>query len=124
EFRTLDMPGWIRRAEKLHASSGRAAVEVPAAVTAPASGSDADAARASPGRAHATLRREGDYWTVAYGDVVARMKDLKGFHYLAHLLRSPGQEIHVLDLIGGGAGQRDRPADGPLPLLDDAAKAA
>jgi hypothetical protein len=64
----------------------------------------------------------GDPW------VVARVKDLKGLHF-PHLLRSPGQEVHVLDLIGhgprgAGAGRRDGPGDGPLPLLDDAANAA
>ncbi len=130
QFRILDMPGWIRRAEALHASSGGAAVEVPAAVALKVPGSDDDALRASRGRVHAaSLRCEGDYWTVAYGDVVARVQDLKGLHYLARLLRAPGQEFHVLDLIGQGpgsegTGKRDRPADGPLPLLDAEAKAA
>src|SRR4029450_12396899 len=106
-----------------------AACAARAAVPPPEGGSDDEAARADAGPAHAALRCEGDYWTVAYGDVVARVKDLKGLHYLAHLLRSPGQEFHVLDLIGQGpggaeAGRRDGPTDGPLPLLDDAAKAA
>src|SRR5262249_22691667 len=107
----------------LRASVGSAAVAAPEPAAPPVS------APASPGPVHAAIRCEGDYWTVAYGEVVARVKDLKGLHYLTYLLRSPGQEIHVLDLIGqraGGAGnhRREEPADGPLPLLDAAAKAA
>src|SRR5262249_41439953 len=107
----------------LRASVGSAAVAAPEPAAPPVS------APASPGPVHAAIRCEGDYWTVAYGEVVARAKSLKGLHYLTYLLRSPGQEIHVLDLIGqraGGAGnhRREEPADGPLPLLDAAAKAA
>jgi predicted ATPase len=34
-----------------------------------------------------------------------RLKNTKGFAYLAHLLRHPGTEFHVLDLAGGIAGQ-------------------
>ena len=129
QFQAIGMPGWIERAEALRASVGSAAVAVPAPAVPLVPKSDDDAAHASPGPAHATLRREGDSWAIAYGDVVARVKDLKGLHYLARLLRSPGQEFHVLDLIGrgpGGAGSapRDGPGDGPLPLLDDAAKIA
>src|SRR5262249_39267052 len=124
QFRAIGMPGWIERAEALRASVGPAAAPVSAPSSPPFSGSDDAAAHARLGQAHATLRCEGDYWTVAYGDVVARVKDLKGLHYLARLLGSPGEEFHVLDLIGAGAGKQDQPGDGPLPLLDDAAKAA
>jgi hypothetical protein len=107
QFQAIGMPGWIERAEALRASVGAATVAVAAPTVSLAS--------------TASLRCEGDYWTIAYGDVVARVKDLKGLHYLARLLRSPGQELHVLDLIGAGA---EGSSDGPLPLLDDAAKAA
>jgi hypothetical protein len=78
----------------------------------------------------ATLRREGDYWTLAYGGGVSRVREMKGLHYLADLLQHPGQEFHVLDLIwqasaGGRTPDEDRPpAAGELPRLDDRAKAA
>src|SRR4029453_8332153 len=127
QFQAIGMPGWIERAEALRASASGAAVAGPAGGPPPEAGGGDGAARGGAGPAHAALRCEGDYWTVAYGDVVARVKDLKGLHYLAHLLRSPGQEFHVLDLIGqdpGGAGRGDEHADGPLPLLDAEAKAA
>src|SRR5216684_1530081 len=53
------------------------------------------------------FRKEGEYWTVGYGGKSFRLKDSKGLGYLAHLLRHPSVEFHVLDLAGGIAGQRD-----------------
>src|SRR6266851_1017040 len=53
------------------------------------------------------FRKEGEYWTVGYGGNSFRLKDTKGLGYIAHLLRHPGVEFHVLDLAGGIAGQRD-----------------
>jgi hypothetical protein len=53
------------------------------------------------------FRKEGEYWTVGDGRKSFRLKDSKGLGYLAHLLRHPGAEFHVLDLAGGIAGQRD-----------------
>src|SRR6266852_3480841 len=58
------------------------------------------------------FRKEGEYWTVGYGGISFRLKDSKGLGYLAHLLRHPSVEFHVLDLAGGIAGQRDDDADG------------
>jgi len=55
----------------------------------------------------AIFRKEGEYWTVGYGGKAFRLKDTKGLGYLAHLLRHPLAEFHVLDLAGGIAGQRD-----------------
>jgi len=53
------------------------------------------------------FRKEGEYWTVGYGGKSFRLKDTKGLGYLAHLLRHPSVEFHVLDLAGGIAGRRD-----------------
>jgi tetratricopeptide (TPR) repeat protein len=51
------------------------------------------------------LRREGEYWTVVFGEDAFRLKDTKGLQYLARLLLSaPGKEVHVLDLAGEPAG--------------------
>ncbi len=47
----------------------------------------------------ATLRREGQLWTIAAGGTVLRCKRSKGLHYLSHLLRHPGRSFHVLELI-------------------------
>ena len=53
------------------------------------------------------FRKEGEYWTVGCGGKAFRLKDTKGLGYLAHLLRHPGAEFHVLDLVGGIASQRE-----------------
>src|ERR1700676_508485 len=53
------------------------------------------------------FRKEGGYWTVGYGGKSFRLKDTKGLGYLAHLIRHPTVEFHVLDLVGGIAGQHD-----------------
>jgi tetratricopeptide (TPR) repeat protein len=69
---------------------------------------------AAPAAEGATLwsvcRREGEYWTIAFAGEAFRLKDVKGLHYLAHLLRHPGREFHVLDLAATG---QQTPADGP-----------
>jgi tetratricopeptide (TPR) repeat protein len=53
------------------------------------------------------FRKEGESWTVGYGGNQFRLKDTKGLGYLAHLLRHPAVEFHVLDLFGGIAGQHE-----------------
>jgi class 3 adenylate cyclase len=45
------------------------------------------------------FRREGEYWTVAYEGTVCRLRDSRGLHYIAHLLRHPEKEFHVADLV-------------------------
>ena len=49
------------------------------------------------------LRREGDYWTIAYDAAVVRLKDAKGLRYLEFLLRHPGRSFHVAELIRAAA---------------------
>ena len=51
----------------------------------------------APGVQH-IFRHEGAYWTLAYQGQLCRLKEAKGLHYLATLLRSPGREFHVADL--------------------------
>jgi len=55
----------------------------------------------------AIFRKEGEYWTIGRGGNAFRLKDTKGLGYLAHLLRHPAVEFHVLDLAGGIGSQRD-----------------
>ncbi|HJS71182.1 MAG TPA: AAA family ATPase [Acidimicrobiia bacterium] len=52
----------------------------------------------------ALFRREGDYFSIAFNGVDFKIKDSKGMRYLGSLLRSPGKELHVLDLIAGERG--------------------
>ncbi len=53
------------------------------------------------------FRREGEYWTIDCGGKSFSLKDTKGLGYVAHLLRHPGVEFHVLDLAVASLGQRD-----------------
>ena len=55
----------------------------------------------APGGPAMQFRREGDYWTIAFGGQVVRMRDAKGLGYLARLLRHPHREFHVRDLLTG-----------------------
>ena len=98
------------------------------------------AARAADGVASwSVCRREGEYWSIAFAGQAFRLKDVKGLHYLAYLLRNPGREFHVLDLAAAGhearaGGPRMSPArDDDLhqarlsdtgPILDEQAKTA
>jgi pimeloyl-ACP methyl ester carboxylesterase len=83
------------------------------------------------------LRRDGEYWTAAYGGLVVTLRDSKGLRDLARLLAAPRQEVYVLDLATPGAGARTAPTvrealDAGLtvgsrftePVIDDAARAA
>lgn len=65
-----------------------AAAPLPAATEAPAT---------------QVFRQEGQYWTIAYEAVVIRLRDVKGLHYLAHLLGRPGQRVSASDLFAAVA---------------------
>ena len=43
--------------------------------------------------------RQNDYWTIRYHDHAALLKSTRGLHYLAVLLREPGREFHVRELL-------------------------
>lgn len=51
------------------------------------------------------FRQEGEYWTVAFEGTVVRLRDVKGLHYLAALLRRPGESLHV-SVVLAAAGRR------------------
>ncbi len=51
--------------------------------------------------------KEGEYWAIGYAGKSFRLKDTKGLGYLAHLLRHPAAEFHVLNLAGGVGSQRE-----------------
>lgn len=53
------------------------------------------AARPSP----RVIRQEGEFWTLAYGGTVVRLKQSPGLICLAHLLRHPGREFHASELL-------------------------
>jgi len=51
------------------------------------------------------FRREGDFWTMSADGRVKRLRGLRGFDYVAELLRHPHQELYVIDLVGCGTVQ-------------------
>jgi hypothetical protein len=69
------------------------------------------------------FRREGDYWTLRYHGESARVRDVKGLHHLVSLLREPGREFHVVDLLAMtdapplGPSSPRKEARGLVPLL-------
>jgi tetratricopeptide (TPR) repeat protein len=62
-----------------------------------------DRASASRSSENGIFRKEGEFWTVGCGNRAFQLRDTKGLAYIAHLLRHPGTEFHVLDLVGGMA---------------------
>jgi hypothetical protein len=88
-----------------------------------------------PSAVDAVFRHEGEFWTIAYGAQMFRLRDVKGLRYIASLLASPGRDIHVLELVSAATEPRadararlakdDVVASWPSdldPLLDDQAK--
>ena len=45
------------------------------------------------------FRREGDFWTLAFAARVCRVRDVKGLHHLARLLREPGRSFTPAELL-------------------------
>ncbi|MHC4957669.1 MAG: tetratricopeptide repeat protein [Planctomycetota bacterium] len=52
--------------------------------------------------------REGRVWNLAYEGQGARLVELKGFHDIVRLLRSPDEPVHCLELSGAPPGRESR----------------
>jgi hypothetical protein len=52
-----------------------------------------------PTREESSFLRQNDYWTIRYHGQAALLKSTRGLHYLAVLLRDPGREFHVRELL-------------------------
>lgn len=61
------------------------------------------------------FRRDGEVWTISFAGTTVQLRDAKGLHYLASLLRHPGRRFSALELTaqvarhGGGASSRLHP---------------
>ncbi|HWB80349.1 MAG TPA: hypothetical protein VG755_35535, partial [Nannocystaceae bacterium] len=79
-------------------------------------GEDRPRATSEPGaiRPRLSLRREGDYWTIAWGAAVVRLKNIRGLALLATLVEHAGQELHVLQLMSPGADEHAHGDAGPV----------
>ncbi len=125
-LRHRDHPGDAPRAADLLAEArtiaaaiGMAGLERKiAALGDPEPGSARDVAMSRP--ADGVFRCEGDYWTIAYASRTVRVRDGRGFQYLAQLLRHPWQEIPATLLASGGNGS-GRPVghDGDTVVVRD-----
>jgi hypothetical protein len=92
-------------------------------------------------REESVFVKQGDYWTIQYQREIARLKGGRGLHWLACLLRHPGREFHVSELIAeladilvaaaakpagrreSGIGATTTQAQSSGPILDARAKA-
>jgi tetratricopeptide (TPR) repeat protein len=95
---------WIERAETDRAKVGS---------------SRSNGAKPGPTSVEAQFRKEGDYWTIRYGEKLLRLKNSKGLSYIAQLLLCPEREIHALVLTGGV--EMNGPG-GASEILDSAAR--
>jgi class 3 adenylate cyclase len=50
------------------------------------------------------FRCEGEYWTLGFAGSVCRLRDAKGLHHIANLLRHPGRQFDVRELAAEGNG--------------------
>ncbi len=50
----------------------------------------------------AVFQREGDYWTVSWQSKIVRLKDAKGFQYIAYLLANAGRQVPAYELASLG----------------------
>jgi pimeloyl-ACP methyl ester carboxylesterase len=50
----------------------------------------------------AVFQREGDYWTVSWQGKIVRLKDARGFHYVAYLLANAGRQVPAYELAALG----------------------
>jgi len=60
------------------------------------------------------FRREGEIWTLVFGDTYCRMRDTTGLRYLAYLLRRPNRMVPAIEIVRGHAeqiGAEDSAAD-------------
>lgn len=69
-----------------------------------------------PVDASAELRRDGEVWTVRFSGRTAQLGSGKGIVDLSRLLAHPGEEVHVLDLLGGGSAARRDASRGDVTL--------
>ncbi len=78
--------------------------------------------------------RQNDYWIIRYHGHAALLKSTRGLHYLAVLLRDPGREFHVRELLASpiyvstpaAVSAKERVTGGlyaGVPVLDAQAKA-
>src|SRR5262245_3455465 len=80
---------------------------------------------AAPDTRDGVFRLEGESWTIAWRRSRCLVRDVRGLHYIAQLLRHPGRALHVLDLVAGNVSGPARMARGNgVSTLDEQVRMA
>ncbi|HZP42319.1 MAG TPA: AAA family ATPase [Candidatus Binatia bacterium] len=74
----------------------------------------------------AVFRRDGEFWTIVFGETVTRLRDSRGLRCLAQLLRHPGRDLLALDLalLASGNGAEAVPGAAGGTVIDVQARHA
>lgn len=98
------------------------ALEMPSLLEEIAGRSIGESPIEEPASIASSLLRNGDVWSVQYGDDAFLLRDARGLHHLAHLLANPHREIHALDLASrdGVGGRSVQPSEPDVRGLGDA----
>jgi len=93
---------WLERVQTDRVRAQAAAVsEARATPAARSPGGERGVERSEDSDLAGGFHKQGDYWILSWAGFESRLKDRKGFHYIAWLLRHPGQEFAAQDLIAG-----------------------
>jgi len=66
------------------------------------------------------FRREGEYWTIAFGRETFRLRDARGLRFIAQLLRYPGREFHANELeVRSESGEAGLPSRASADFSDE-----
>ena len=65
---------------------------------------------------HASVRRDGDFWRIGFASKTVLIRHSRGVSLLVHLLRNPGEEIHVSALDALSPSDTVAPVAGSAPL--------
>lgn len=113
---------WLERAHEAHAAAGAHHLAATTASFRDALGAPAPRpARVDPAQV-GELSRDGPVWRLRWQDESASVRHSKGVLDIARLVRHPGHEIHVLDLMDPTGSAPDTAGLGPT--LDDDARRA
>lgn len=66
----------------------------------------------TPEREANVFRREGHFWTLAYGGTLVRLRDSKGLRDIKRLPECAGAKLHVMELASSGATTSTHGPDG------------
>jgi hypothetical protein len=105
-------PSELRQLESLNISVVRLGDPDPFLLGDPAIWEASSLAQPSAQPSGKIFRREGEYWTIGDQGLLFRLRNTKGFRYTAYLLRHPGREFHVVDLVAAVEGTRQQSETG------------